>query len=91
MVLKTFYYHISFSHHRISQRALWTALEMQLDPSRGGSVHAPVYVRKHIATCDFPGGGLDPALPPLDLTMQNVASGKELYCLLTECYFRNCI
>ena len=41
------------------------SLEKQLDPiaSQGGSV--TVFLRKHIATCDFPGGGggLDPLSP----------------------------
>ena len=44
---------------RVSQRAVRTSLEKQLDPlgsncySRGS---LPVFIRKHIATCDFPGG-----------------------------------
>ena len=54
-----------FSYQRISQRVVRTSLEKQLDPrdpiaSRWGSV--PVFVRKHIATCDFP--GVSGALPP---------------------------
>ena len=43
-----------------SQRAVQITLKKQLDPmgpiaSPGGSV--PEYLRKPIATCDFPGGG----------------------------------
>ena len=45
------------SHQHISQRALQTSLEQQLDPrgpiaALGGSV--PDFLRKPIATCDFP-------------------------------------
>ena len=55
MVLTTF-----FCQECISQRAVWTSLEKQLDPwgpiaFRGVSV--PEFIRKPIATCDFPGGG----------------------------------
>ena len=66
----TFYYYYFFSHQHISQRAVQTSLEKQLDlspiASGGGSV--PVFLRKSIATCDFPGGwggGPDPLSPPL--------------------------
>ena len=54
-------------HQRKIQRAVRTYLEKQLDPlgptaSRGGSV--PEFLRKPIATCDFPGRGvLDPLSP----------------------------
>ena len=57
-----------FSYQRISQRVVWISLEKQLDPrdpiaSRWGSV--PVFVEKHIATCDFPGvSGALPHPPP---------------------------
>ena len=53
-----------FSNRNIFQRALRTSLEKQLDPigpiaSQGRSV--PVFLRKPIATCDFPGGVRPPA------------------------------
>ena len=49
-----------FSHQRISQRVVRTSLKKQLDTlgpiaSRRGSV--PVFLRKSLATSDFPGGG----------------------------------
>ena len=49
-----------FGHRRILQRAVRASLEKQLAPtgqiaSRGGSVL--VFLRKHITTWDFPGGG----------------------------------
>ena len=49
-----------YSHQCISQRAVWTSLEKQLNPmgpiaSRGVSV--PELLRKPIASCDFPGVG----------------------------------
>ena len=63
-VLTTFF--SLFSHQVVG-----TSLEKQLDPegpiaSQGGSL--PVLLRKHIATCDIPGMGLDP-LSPLDPCM----------------------
>ena len=60
-----------FRCQHISQRAEPTSLDLgpkgsNLGPvaSQGGSV--PVFLRKHIATCDFPGGGgADPLSTPL--------------------------
>ena len=51
----------------ISQRAVWTSLEKQLDPrgpiaSRGWSI--PEFLRIAIATCDFPWGS-GPPVPTL--------------------------
>ena len=63
------------SHQPISQTAVKTSLEKQLDPrvpiaSREGSV--PVFLRKPIATCDFPGGSGRPVPPPsLDPPMKS--------------------
>ena len=50
------------SHQRISQRAVQTTHEKQLDPrgpfaSGGVSVGVLVFLRKPISTCDFAGGG----------------------------------
>ena len=54
----------------ILQRAIRTSLDKQLDPigskclSRGS---VPIFLRQHIAACDFPedgGGGLYPMPPP---------------------------
>ena len=62
------------SHHGISQRAVRTSLEKQLNPrgpiaSRGGVHSRCVFPRKSIATCEFPGGGggerSGPPVPPL--------------------------
>ena len=63
------------SHQRISQRAVQTTHEKQLDPrgpfaSGGVSVGVLVFLRKPISTCDFAGGGQagvggqDPLLDP---------------------------
>ena len=47
-----------FSHRHISQRAIWAPLSSNWtrDPfaSRGGSI--PVFLKKPVATCDFPVG-----------------------------------
>ena len=52
--------------------AVW--FEQSGDPLLLSSGFVPVFLRKHIATCDFPGevGDLNPCLPPLDLFMMNV-------------------
>ena len=65
-----------FSHQQISQRAIRTSFEKQLDPkgpiaSRGGVGVVPEFVRKPIVTCDFPGGA-DPLPPSLDPPMVRI-------------------
>ena len=55
-VLKTFF-NTFFSNQSVSQRTIQTSLEKQLDPK--GQIASqgwlePVFLRKHIATCDFP-------------------------------------
>ena len=53
---------VFISHQRISHRGP-TSLEMQLDlggPITSGRGSVPVFLRKPIATCDFPGGGGGP-------------------------------
>ena len=60
---------IFFNHQGLSKRAIRTTLEKQLDPmgpiaSRGVSL--PVFLKKPVATCDFPGGGGSrPSIPSL--------------------------
>ena len=51
----------------------------------------PVFLRKHIETCDFPGGrGPDPPFPPLDLLMQLLFnllnSSEENYNMFQHVY-----
>ena len=54
---------VFFCQECISQRAVWTSPEKQLDP-RGliafRWVSVPEFIRKPIVTCDFPGGGRSP-------------------------------
>ena len=58
-----------FSHQRISQRAVQTSLEKQLDPlDPMGPIASPgvsvsTLSNATIATCHFPGGGPDPSAP----------------------------
>ena len=54
-----------FGHQHILQRAIRASLEESNYISRG---YVPVFLRKHIATCDFPGGP-GRLIPPLDLPM----------------------
>ena len=52
-----------FSHQGISQSAVWTPLEKQLElrgPISSQGAPIPVFLRKHIANCDFPGGSWPP-------------------------------
>ena len=52
-----------FCQECISQRAVWTSLEKQLDlrgPIAFRGVSVPEFIRKPIATCDFPGVGRSP-------------------------------
>ena len=56
-----------FCQRCIAQRDVRTSLEKQLDQmgpivSRGGGGSVPVFLKKHIATWDFPGGP-DPVCP----------------------------
>ena len=60
---------VFFSHQSISQRAVRTSLDLHF---LRGSV--PVFLKKHIATCDVPGDAepLSPPLPPLDPSLGNM-------------------
>ena len=74
-----------FSHKPISQRAVWTSLKNQLDPrgptvARWGSV--PAFLRKHIVTCDLPGGVLTPCPP-------SRSTHVPKSCVLAHVYIRN--
>ena len=81
---------IFLSHQRISQRAVRTSLEKQLDPkgpiaSRGGSVS--VFLRKPIATCDFSGGWSGSVAPPhpLDPPVTYIYMKDKKHDLLVPC------
>ena len=60
-------------HQCISQRTVQTSLEKQLKSmgpitSRGGTT--PEFLKKHMVTCGFPGGGgFGTPVPPLDPPM----------------------
>ena len=43
--------------------------QMLLEGGGGAGRGVPVFLRKHIATYEFPGGGLYPLFPPLDPSM----------------------
>ena len=80
-----------FSHQRISQRTAWTSLEKQLDPmgpmaSRWGSV--PEFLRKPIATYDFPGWGSGP-LSPFWIRPCMLITGSGTYCTCVKLYFKH--
>ena len=72
-----------FSHQRISQRDIWTSFEKELGPR--GPIAAwdrlvLVFLRKHIATCEFQEGDQTPAPPPnpLDPPMALAISWRSL-------------
>ena len=76
-----------FCHQRISERAVRTALEKQLDPrgpiaSRRGSVQE--FIRKSIATCYYPVGGPDPLPHPRWIRPRWIDSVK-LSLLISNC------
>ena len=62
--------------------------EKQLDPmgplsSRSGSV--PEILRKHIATCDFPGGGVQTLFTPLSAHVTNMYAHVSLLLDCLNC------
>ena len=64
MLHSDMFFCFAFSHQHISERAVRTLVPIA---SRGGSV--PDFLRKPMATCDFPGGGQGRGRPPLDPPM----------------------
>ena len=80
-------FRINSIQQRILQISVRTSLEEQLDPM--GSLLVPVFLRKHIATCDFfrgGGGDLGGGSDPLHLSGYAhvfLSSG----CLQVKCPF----
>ena len=70
----------SFLLINLLNRGLYGPPALQEACSRSGS--EPIFLRKRLATCDFPGGG-GPAVPPLDPRMCDLSTavyslGKDL-------------
>ena len=90
-VLKPFY-----THQRISQRAICTSFQKQLDPR--GSIQLllegfrTIILRKPVQTCDFPDGGPDalihvPTVHAIDGELKAGNSSYSIQILFQNLYF----